>query len=169
MSSVTIDQIGLKSHQRYAQDQAMADPAFMQDSHLVAPLSEINGTSMIYASQWETLFNLNIRNLPWANFLTPPKYRSHGKRFFSHRILPTIYSELPKDEDQEREDDQESEGKKNYMAMIDEVLCKVKDRGSSSESCLKESVTLVNLLESIASLNEMLDHIQSRRLQYQKG
>jgi hypothetical protein len=161
MKAVTIDQLDIKEHVRWAQDQETYDISFVKESHLVAPHPEILGTSVIYPSKFEELFELQKRNLPWASFTPPENFAMFGKRFFSYRLFPNIYWE-----DREEEKEGENEDRQD---LIQEVI-KIKKFGNQTQSVFeKDKSVVLNLLGSIRWINRLLKQINARKLQYQKG
>jgi hypothetical protein len=164
MKAITIDQLDIKDHVRWAQDQADYDVSFVQESHLVAPHPEILGTSVIYPSKFEELFELQRRNLPWASFSPPKNFHLFSRRFFSYRLFPSIYWEDEKDEEEK-----ESSEKDSSHDLIQEVI-RAKLLENQTQSLFeKDKSTILNLLESIRWVNQLLKQINARKLQYQKG
>jgi hypothetical protein len=164
MKAVTIDQLDIKDHVRWAQDQQEYDISFVNESHLVAPHPEILGTSVIYPSKFEELFELQKKNVPWAFFAQPRNFHLFGRRFFSYRLFPSIYWE---DYDEEENDDSNEEPASDDL--IQEVL-KIKKIPHQIQSLFeKDKSTILSLLEEIKGIDRMLRQINARKLQYQKG
>jgi hypothetical protein len=162
MKAVTIDQLDIKDHVRWAQDQEGYDVSFIKESHLVAPHPEILGTSVIYPSKFEELFELQKRNLPWASFSPPKNFHMFSKRFFSYRLFPNIYWE-------EKEEEESSEDEDSNQDLIREVI-RMKKKDNQTQSLFeKDKSAILNLLELIKWVNQLLKQINARKLQYQKG
>ncbi len=149
MEKITIDQIGIEAHKRYATDQALLDLSYITESQMISPHLEIAATSQIYSSQWEELFGIHLNNIPWAAFSPPPKYNAQRKRFFAQTLIPSIFFS------DEKEDDDESF--KNFMHAL--ACRKIK----------KDESALLGLIESIKLLNSLLKEVNARKLRYQKG
>jgi len=167
MNSITIDKFDIKVHERYAKDQEKLDPGFIKDAHTIPPHSEITGTSIIYASKWEELFETQMRNISWAAFPPPPKFTIQARRFFSHRIIPSIHlgDETADEEEQQKQDEEREKEQKNLFEAILEV-------GKEKKTTIhteKERTVVLSLLDSIKMLNKLLAIINARKLQYQKG
>lgn len=113
MRPVTIDQLDIKIHERYAKDQQQLDTKYIKESTAIAAYSEIVGTSSIYPSNWEILFELQIKNISWAAFCPPLRYTLQSNRFFSYQILPTIYLRDELDEEEESEEEEKENERKN--------------------------------------------------------
>lgn len=164
MKAVTIDRLDIKDHVRWAQDQKDYDISFVNEAHLVAH-PEFLGTSIIYPSKFEELFELQRKNQHWAIFALPYNFHLFGRRFFSYRIFPSIYL----DEFDEQDDEEGSEEKNPSEGLIQEVL-KTKNNSPQPQSLFeKEKTAILNLLESISGIDKMLRQINARKLQYQKG
>jgi hypothetical protein len=170
MRPVTIDRLDIKIHERYAKDQEQLDTKYITESTAIASYSEIVGTSSIYPSNWQILFDLQIKNIPWALFSPPFRYTLQSNRFFSYQILPTIYL---RDEDEEDLEDEEEEKKqkreKRRFEMIKKIMHTRKAAHQNLADFESERSTLLHLLDSIRSLDKLLGQINARKRQYQKG
>ncbi len=163
MKAVTIDQLDIKEHVRWAHDQDALDVTFVTESQLIAAHPEIMGTSVIYPSKFDELFELQKKNLPWACFSAPIKFQTFSKRFFSYRLFPNIYWDDKEDTEEKEDDGTPSDN------LIVEVL-KVEKMGDQPSSLFeKDKTAILNMLESIRWVNELLKQISARKLQYQKG
>ena len=58
MKGVTIDNLDIKDHLRWAKDQEILDVSFVSDAGVVAMHPEFMGMSMIYPSKLDELFEL---------------------------------------------------------------------------------------------------------------
>ncbi len=163
LKAVTIDQLDIKDHVRWAHDQEVYDISFVKDSDMVAQQPEILGTSVIYPSKFDELFELQKRNLPWATFLPPGNFHTFSKRFFSYRLFPHIFWE---EEDEEESEQEEKDSEDGLMSGI--INCKP-PKNQKESLFEKDKSTMLNLLESIKEINGLLKQINARKLQYQKG
>jgi hypothetical protein len=163
MKAITIDQLDIKDHVRWAQDQEEYDISFIKESGLIAPHPEILGTSIIYPSKLEELLELQKRNPPWASFFPPKNFHMFSKRFFSYRVFPNIYWE-EKDEEEES-----SENQDRNLDLIQKIIRTKKKENQSQSLFEKDKSTMLSLLESIQWINQLLKQINARKLQYQKG
>lgn len=154
MQSVTIDNLDIKNHVRWASDQQEFDPIYIQEAQEVAIHSELLGSSVIYAAQWDLLFEWQKRNRPFAHFEPPKKYRLASRRMFSYRILP----------DMDALGDSEAEEKRVWH-LID-LPCFKRYPLHLFE---KEKTAVIGLLRSMQFLNSMLEKIAALKLKYQKG
>ncbi|MBI2812299.1 MAG: DUF5399 family protein [Candidatus Melainabacteria bacterium] len=162
MKGVTIDKLDIKEHVRWAQDQIDLDIAFVKESNMVGSQSEIMGTSLIYSSKLEELFELQKRNLPWACFAPPVNFQMFGKRFFSYRLFPSIHWE-----DEKEQDDEKKEEKNPSDDLVQNVMKVTKD--DFDPGFEEDKSCMLGLLEEIKWINELLKQINARKLQYQKG
>jgi hypothetical protein len=166
MKPVTIDNLSIKIHERYAQDQSLLDPKYITESHSVTTQSEITGTSSIYTSKLEALFEFNLKNCPWASFSPPPRFLFQARRFFSFSLFPY----LSFGEEKEREDDEEeNEERKEANDLIERARAVDPGKEGSSSAFEKERTSILNLLDTLKHLNGLLKHINARKAQYQKG
>jgi hypothetical protein len=162
LKPTTIDNLDIKTHERYAQDQQIYDKSFITESTLLSPHLEIAATSTIYSSKWEELFEMGTKNIPWAAF-SPPAHQRQTNRFFSYRILPTIFVA------EETDEEEEEEQKKREDEILKKVIRAKKGKNQDPSLFERDRSSILNLLETVRSLNQMLSQINSRKLQYQKG
>ncbi len=151
--ATTIDNLDVKIHERYAQDQQIYDRSFVTEASLVSPHADIAATSAIYSSHYEALFE---------------HYRMRN-RFFSYTILPFLPQdgERKKGEDEETQEDQEEEDRESIL--LKKTLQATKAKNQDTSLFEKDKSKIVNLLQTVDHLNEILGQINSRKLQYQKG
>ena len=166
MKGVTIDKLDIKDHLRWAQDQEVLESAYVTEATLIAHHPEILGMSMIYPSKFEELFELQKRNQHWASFSPPPNFQLFRKRFFSHRLFPSIHWEEEEEDTKEWETKEEDEPALNLIHAVGQVSSKETHPSVLFE---KDKDTMLNLLESIQWINKLLKQIYGRKLQYQKG
>ncbi len=164
MKPVTIDNLDIKEHVRWAQDRAVFDPALLQE---LAPHSEIVGTSIIFSSHLEGIFHWDRGMRPWANF-APPHNAWMLKRFFSYRLFPTIDGQDSDEEEKHPrdEDEEEPQHKKRSRDKMQRILAAQHSTHALFE---KDKNVILSLLASIQSINEMLAQIATCKVQYQKG
>ncbi len=163
MHAVTIDNLDIQTHNRYAHDQTILDPQFLEKPGMVSTHSDIASLSSIYASEFEKLFGLQNKNMPWAEFSPPAKTRIHKNRYFTHRlILGILGTEYDEQEDLFEEEEETEE-------MIEKAEGAKKKFFQRTKSFEKERSAIINVLSSIKELNKMLEECNARRLQYQKG
>jgi hypothetical protein len=165
MKPVTIDNLSIKIHERYAQDQNLLDPKYLTDALSITTQSEITGTSSIYTSKLEALFEYNLKNCPWASFSPPPRFLFQARRFFSFSLFPY----LSFDDEKEESDDEESEEKKEANNLIERARAVESANEGSTSAFEKEKTAVLNLLDTLKHLNGLLKHINARKAQYQKG
>jgi hypothetical protein len=175
MKPVTIDNLDIKEHIRWAQDRAVLDTTFVKEAKEIAAHPEITGTSAIYSSHLEELFAWEKGMLPWANFSPPQSISLFHKRLFSYRLFPNISSEEQSEEedspneDQQEQEEQEERALRRAKDLIQLVLAYQKSNQRSPTLFEKDKGSILSLLESIRYIDEMLAQITSRKLQYQKG
>jgi hypothetical protein len=164
MKAVTIDNLDIKAHEQYARDQVSFDPTYIVDAVGISPHFEIAGTSSIYSSKWEELFELSICNIPWAMFAAPPLFTVQRNKYFRYRILPSIEDFFDQEEEEE---DEETQFERTVF--LQKVLNAKKEKQQSHEVFERERSALLNFFQSAKVLNKLLAQINARKLQYQKG
>lgn len=170
MKAVTIDNFDVKVHERYAEDQQKLDLQFIHEYNQVGTHPEIASLSFIYSSKWAELFETQSNNLPWAAFVTPPRYGLQPNRFFTSYILPSLPWSDDEEQglDQEEENEEEQERKRQWEQVRALVLGQEPDEQPLS-LFEQDKSTLLNLVEQIKYLNRWLNEVNARKLQYQKG
>jgi hypothetical protein len=174
---VTIDSLDISVHKRYAIDQESLDTVYIHEPQLIAPHSKITGTSSIYSSKWEELLEVHKRSTTWANFEPPHGYFHQSNRFFSHCLLPDLYTGIHQDQKENEE----------ALVSIGEIFAEKKQKKISKQELFdlislekssdplyalgveNDKKNIVSLLESIEKINKMLSDIHARKLQFQKG
>lgn len=155
MSRVTIDNLDIKVHERYAQDQLQLDNKYITESQAIGRQTDFAATSSIYSSQWEILFGTHLVNVSWAFFCEPPKYNAQRNRFFTHALCPIDMQDDQGEKDKEDEEEEENE-------LVQKVIQAEKFKES-------DKAAILNLFESMKLLNGILAFINAKKLQYQKG
>lgn len=174
MKAVTIDQLKLKDHVRWAEDQQEFDISFVTESQIVAPHPDLMGMSAIYPSKFDILFDLQKRNITWASFETPKNFHLFGKRFFSHRLFAHFDWEGDRDEgifgEKEAAFSNKEEKQENGLKHLTSMITALSRPQHLPHSLFeKDKIILLSLLESIEWINSLLTQINGRKLQYQKG
>lgn len=168
MKPVTIDNLDIKEHVRWAQDRAVLDTRIVSESQSIAPYPDIIGTSAIFSSQLEELFDWEKGMHPWANFVPPQNSYLFSKRFFSHRLFPNIHWKDQEEKDNDEKDNEEEE--ENPSKDLIQHILRIQTRHNHAISLFeKDKSCILSLLESIRSIDGMLAQISGRKLQYQKG
>lgn len=165
MRPITIDELDIKEHKRYAVDQKNLDTHYITDAATISAHFEIASISTLFPSQFELLFELQQRNRPWAFFLPPLKYHLQSNRFFSYCLLPSI-----KINDQEkREKEKEEEEEETDPILLKKIKQAIKGKRQTLADFEREKTTLISLVESIQHLDKILVQINTKKQQYQKG
>lgn len=153
--TVTIDNISIQSHRRYAQDQRSLDPLLLKESKEVFSHPEITGTTRIFGSHWAALFGIDLLHPSWARFSPPPRYNRQAKRFFSYKIIPELHFPNEAFDDDDKNEKRKREQMKQYILKQDA------DRRDKS--------ILIDFLETLHNLDDQLGQILAKKLQYHKG
>jgi hypothetical protein len=162
MKAVTIDNFDIKIHEQYARDQLSFDQTFIVDAQGLSSHFDAGGTSSIYSSKWEELFDIGARNVPWALFAAPFSFNLQRNRYFHFQILPSLKDSLEDEENDEDEAEQKAE-------ILQKILKTKKNARQPHAIFEREKSTLLNFFDSVKMLDKLLTHINTRKLQYQKG
>lgn len=169
----TIDNLGMESSSRYAEDQKRYDASLAKEAAAIPLRTEIDVTSPAFSSEWEKIFGLDTRTILWADFHPPAKYHEQKKRLFTFQIIPSLGSEEKNEAQTEKvsaliplleekfEKREDKERKKAFTYAWEE------EREKEDEK--KEKAILLRLLHCISNLDKHLIEVNSRRGQYQKG
>ncbi|MES2344532.1 MAG: DUF5399 family protein [Chlamydiota bacterium] len=161
----TIDDLGIETYTRYAQDKSQLDEKIIQESHFIPFGAEMDVTFPSFSSEFDLLLETNKRNPSWADFFAPPLYFEQKKRLFSFQIIPSLGSDEKKESQllriKEKAEQDEEEQKKRPPTSWEEER--------DAEDKKKEKNILLKLINRVNALEKDLIDINSRRNQYQKG
>lgn len=165
---LTIDNLGPDASSRYAQDRKLYEESIFKEAKAVPifPQAEIDVTQPFFASEYEQLFEMQKRNISWADFYPPPKFNEQKKRLFTHQILPFLGSE----DKIEAQSARISATVRLPAPLAGEEGPRVswqQERELHQQE--NEKKILISLMTSIHTLDKYLIDINSRRSQYQKG
>ena len=164
--AVTIDNYNVKIHERWATDQEALDPIFVKESNLIPPHSEIAARKASISSKFDELFDTHLHRHPFASFAPPPSYQLMRNRFFTLAISPDFnWAQEMEEDDEEKQRKEEKQQAENYKKRIK----REKAMGMPLALFEKDQTALLNLIDSIQTLNSFLREIHGRKLQYQKG
>lgn len=167
----TIDNLGLDSSVRWAQDQKFLDDSLIKESPFISRQTTVDVTSPSFSSEFDTLFQINKRFAPWALLLSPQGYNLQKMRLFTYQTIPSLgsdeflSSQMQKikdkvDASKKARANRRKEGKGSEYPWEDE---------REEEDELRQSKTLIALLEYLQLIDTLMIEINSRRSQYQKG
>ncbi len=169
MPAVTIDNIDIKAHERYAKDQAELDPFFLDEPHLTISHSLIISTSTIYKSELEELLG-PAKSSSWAHFCLPPFCSMQANRLFSYCVLPFIFSPFSLEQETDEEEEESPLLQKQHLPKIKKAVKKYTPASAKAPIYLeKDRSSILLLLDKIDELDGMIRHILTRKTQYQKG
>lgn len=167
----TIDNLGLDTSVRWAKDQQYLDPSLMKESSLVSRQTTIDVTSPAFSSQFDTLFQINQRFIPWALLGAPEGYNLQNMRLFTFQAIPSVGGEefllVQMQKIRDRVDAQKKARAKRRKAGQGSEYAWEDEREEEEE--LRQSKTLIALLEYLQILDKLMTEINARRSQYQKG
>lgn len=167
----TIDNLGLDSSIRYAEDQAYLDKTLTKESPFISLSTQIDVQQPFYKGEFDTLFQITKRFAPWALLYPPIGYNLQKMRLFTFQAIPSLgtheflSAQMQKirdkvDNNKSARAKRREEGKGAEYAWEDE---------KEEEEELRQSKTLIALLEYLQEVDTLLTQINSRRNQYSKG
>jgi len=158
-NAVTIDNYDVKIHERYAADQAGYDIGILNDTGAVSSHFSLAAEEARLITKWEELFETHLHRHPFAFFSPPPFTMGMRRAFFTHVISSEFNWEG---------DDAEDEEKKQAENFRKKIKAK-QTRKMPIAIFEKDRTALLNLIDSIQTLNGFLTEVNARKLQYQKG
>lgn len=161
---VTIDNLGIDPSQRYARDIAETDTEFFRDSANVSRQISVTATTS-YLSDFEELFGTWIKTPSWANFAPPPNFSSHAKNIFTFQIAPSLGS--PEEIENEIQTLENKKFKKGRRKKQEKESQQEQQQEEQSEE--EESKKILSMLQSIQRFDKILELINSRKGEFQKG
>ena len=167
----TIDNLGLEPSVRFAKDQAYYDHTITAESSYVSTQTEVDVLSPYFTPAFDSIFQMSMRNSPWAFFSAPKGYNDQNMRLFTFQAIPSLGVEELQSANIEKiqefsERVKNSRGKKKKRT---KQKGDVSEEDQEGDETLKEAKTLLHLLEYITDLDKLLQTINSRRGQYTKG
>lgn len=156
----TIDNLGIGANERYAKDQKLFEPKFIEESRLIPQKTEVSVLKPYVSIEFEQLFSLG-KQIPWAIFSPPPNYYAETKPLFSYQLIPSLGGYEKQEADEDKLQGLEDLLKKPHKQQ-DQNL-------SDEEEEEKERQVLLSLFQCINKLDKVLSLINSRRNQYQRG
>ena len=154
----TIDNLGVDTSTRYAEDREVYDETLIKEARLIPSQTKVATTTPSYESEFDLLFELDQKGALWAAFMPPPKYSISKRPLFGWQLIPELGSP----------DLQEALIEK-IEALCDEEKEKKHQNPEEEEDIEKEKNILTKLLTNIHIFDQLLIDINSRRSQYQKG
>lgn len=152
----TIDNLGVESSNRYAEDREQYDKSLLPMTGFVPSQTKITSTYPIYPSEFDLLFELGKVGASWGIFQPPSLYRSMRRPLFSGQLIPDLG---PVDS---------YEGKMEKLRALANREREARNP-EEGEQVGKEQETLLKLLSSLILHDQLGIDINSRRAQYHKG
>ncbi len=161
--SRTIDNLGFEASVRWATDQEFLDKTLLKDSPFIPKETQVDVYTPFYTSQFDAIFQLQNRHQQWALFAPPLGYHTQKMRLFTHQIIPSLGTEQLQQNQIQKIQKRKKRDKKKQKT----VHQWQEEREEQEE--IRESKALINLLEYLATLDQLLATINARRSQYSKG
>lgn len=151
----TIDNLGVDTSNRYAEDREVYDDTLIKEARLIPSQTKVATTTPSYESEFDLLFELDQKGALWAAFMPPPKYSISKRPLFGWQLIPELGSP----------DLQEAK-----LDKLETLCAEEKEKTpQESEEIEKEKNILTKLLTNLHIFDQLLIDINSRRSQYQKG
>jgi len=167
----TIDNLGVDSSTRYAEDQQRLDPNFVKELRRPPVQPQVDVTEAFYSSELDALLETHELALPWATFQAPKGYFEQTKGLFAVQLMSILGSDEKLEAEMERIEANIRNLMVNRKKKEDEKEGDVMkwEAGQEEEDEEKEKESLLSLLQCITLLDRLLSDINGRRNQYQKG
>jgi hypothetical protein len=149
----TIDNLGVETSRRYADDRAKLDQKLIDDSRFIPLRTEVSVVKPYLPTDFDAYLNTGKETI-WASFAPPPEY-AFTKPLFTFQLIPSLGGY----EKQEADTDK--------LEALEDALQKQGKGGNQQNE--KERKTILHLLKTIGMLDRTLVLINSRRNQYQRG
>ncbi|MCB1109453.1 MAG: DUF5399 family protein [Chlamydiia bacterium] len=167
----TIDNLGLEHSVRWAQDQAYLDKTYTKEASFISLSTKVDVAHPFYKGEFDTLFQVTKRFAPWALLYPPMGYNLQKMRLFTFQAVPSLgtheflSAQMQKIRDKVENSKQaraqrRQEGKGAEFAWEDE---------REEEEELRQSKSLIALLDYLQTIDTLIAQINSRRNQYSKG
>jgi len=156
VKSRTIDNLGVDASVRYAQDQALLETSFIDESNLVSQQTAITvSTPSPPSSEFDEQYAVESPQGYWAVFLPPESSPKGGSLApFSYELAPSLGGY------------EKTEASADKLEKLDLLQEDPEKKASREEN---ERKKLLHFFQCFNKLNTDLSLINSRRNQYQRG
>ncbi|MBI3900664.1 MAG: DUF5399 family protein [Chlamydiia bacterium] len=159
----TIDNLGVEASIRYAKDQQLFESRYIEESHLIPQKTEVVSATPSAVTEFDQRYSTGLeKRISWALFPSLPVDLVPGRSLFSYQLIPSLgsYEKVESDTDK--------------LQMIEDLLKKPKKKKKNlSDREMREEEgeiqCLMTLFKTLTTLDKMLQLINGRRNQYQKG
>lgn len=165
---VTIDNLGIDSSRRYAQDVTQTDTEFFQDSGRVSQQTSVLATSP-RISEFDELFGTLIRVPSWASFSPPPNFTSHARNLFSYQLIPSLGAQSELDTCIELVENYQDDSSRGEVKRQTDQEQSRQDNNQEANEEESDKKKILSMLQSVQRLDRILELINSRKGEFQKG
>lgn len=167
----TIDNLGVETSVRWAEDQHYFDQSIIKESPYITRATLIDVAIPFYKSEFDTLFQTTFRFAPWAALTAPQGFLFQKMRLFTYQAIPSLGSDelLSAQIQKIREKVEAAKEERAQNRAIGKGREYPWEDEREEEEELRQSKTLIVLLEYIQMLDSLMTQINSRRSQYSKG
>jgi hypothetical protein len=162
MQKITIDDIGIKVSNDFAESQKMRDERYL-DIRSVGKRSQLDRNMPISTLESDLVLQTNIRNHPYASLSAPPSYSDMTNRAFLHTLIPSVGGKDNIENEINRLQD--------YISKLKEELSKVKEAQEINfiENEIIGAQNIIQLLQLLLDFTLALEQIEGVRRKNQKG
>lgn len=152
----TIDNLGIETSTRYAEDKAHFDESLIKQARI--PLqAQIDVTHPSFTSEVDLLFESDKRHTRWADFNPPLGYSKQKRNLFGEFTIPRLGSLDKRELLLQKLKQMEIGGNEK------------KSGDSPIEHIMREKQVFISLLTKIEALDQLVIDTNLKRDQYHKG
>lgn len=167
----TIDNLGIETSVRWAQDQKFLDKTLIKESPFVTLSSRVDVAVPFFKSEFDSLFQTTQRFVPWALISSPKGYNLQLMRLFTFQTIPSLGTEeflTAQIEKIKDKIDASKEERAKRLSKGEGAPYRWEDT-KEEEDETRQAKTFTALLEYLQTVDTLLIQINSRRSQYSKG
>jgi hypothetical protein len=164
----TIDDLGIDSSIRYAENQTelTQTKSLTVAPSLVTKSTELQNATPLF-TEYDSIFQTNLRNKGWANFLTPPGFTQQGGTCFSFQMVPSVGSQEQLLMLKQRIQDKTDKEQKNSGVFTSQQ--DLLEHQLKAKQIVSDAGKISSLLDTLLSLDKILADLNSLKNRYQKG
>lgn len=168
-STKTIDDLGFQTYVQFEENRKYFDEEFISQAKDVASLTTTDVFEPLIVTEYQILFELNLKGGIWSVMPPPKHYNDQKGRLFTYQLAPKlgpydlIELQMSRIEEKRKEEKERyNEDKKRDKSLSWESEQEIKQID-------KEASTLIQMMQNIQVLNKIMEQINSERYRYSKG
>jgi len=155
----TIDNLGIETSSRYAKDREIFDKRLIEESRFIPTKAEVSVLKPYAPASFSEYLSPAVLTL-WASFEPPPELLMTGRAFFTHSLIPSLGGSEKQEADADKLEALEDTLNKGFKGGRDQ---------EDSQEEERERQVLLTLMQMLGKLDRVLEMVNSRRNQYQRG